>query len=112
MNKVPSGFKSSEFYLSSIGTLVGIAVMLGYVPADQATHLEEQMRVFIEALQVAFGALITLVSTIAYIYSRLKIKQKAMESGTDTEQVPTHEAEQVQPSTATTSPSQSSYIVQ
>ncbi len=82
MIKIPSGFKSSEFYLSLVGSIVGISIMLGYITPEQGKNLEAQLKLFIDALEVGFGALLAIVSTVAYIYSRLKLKQTAIQAST------------------------------
>lgn len=88
LQKLPSGFKSSEFYISLASSITGIAIMLGYITPEQGQHLDQQLKVFIDSLEVTFGALLAIVSMVAYIYSRLKLKQTTIENSTPSETMP------------------------
>lgn len=71
MQQVPqikSGFLSSEFALSVGNSIAGIAVMLGYLPPAQADQ-------FSQAVVSTFGGIIVIVSTVIYVWGRVKLKQ-------------------------------------
>lgn len=71
--QVQSGFKSSEFYITLINNAVGIAVVLGYLTPAQADD-------FVKAVVSIIGSVVIIISTVAYIWSRLNLKAAAVKS--------------------------------
>jgi hypothetical protein len=62
-----SGWKTSEFWTAILSSLVGIMVVLGWITPEMQSGLSE-------AIAQAVGGLISIVSTVAYIFSRAKVK--------------------------------------
>lgn len=63
------GVLTSEFYLTLLNTLTGLAVTLGYLTPVQADAFQEGL------IQMIGGAMVVF-STIAYIYSRTVLKKE------------------------------------
>ena len=79
--QIKPGYKSSELYITLVTQLVGLGVMLGYVPADQADT-------FINAIISVIGGLMVIIPTVVYIASRIRLKQTAVASGTNSSSLP------------------------
>jgi nicotinamide riboside transporter PnuC len=62
-----SGWKTSEFWTAILSSLVGIMVVLGWITPEMQGALSE-------AIAQAAGGLISIVSIVAYILSRTKVK--------------------------------------
>jgi cytosine/uracil/thiamine/allantoin permease len=62
-----SGWKTSEFWVAILSSLVGIMVVLGWITPEVQSQLTE-------AIAQAVGGLISIVATIMYILSRAKVK--------------------------------------
>lgn len=61
------GFKTTEFYLSAIVAVLGLAGTLGFLTPDQAD-------VFTKSITEIFGAVAAIYTTVRYIRSRTEIK--------------------------------------
>lgn len=103
---IKPGAKTSEFYISLIGYVIGIAIMLGYITPEQGQSLTTDLKGFIDALEIAFGALLSIVSLLSYLYSRYKLKKAVIDAGTNSS------TPLSTPTTAGTLPGKSSYIVE
>jgi hypothetical protein len=64
-----SGWKTSEFWTAILSSLVGIMVVLGWITPEMQGALSE-------AIAQAVGGLISIVATVAYIFSRAKVKSE------------------------------------
>lgn len=64
-----SGWKTSEFWTAILSSLVGIMVVLGWITPEMQSGLSE-------AIAQAVGGLISIVATVAYIFSRTKVKSE------------------------------------
>lgn len=62
-----SGWKTSEFWVAILSSVIGIMVVLGWITPEQQGQLSE-------AITQAIGGLISIIATIAYIFSRAKVK--------------------------------------
>ncbi len=78
---IKPGVKSSEFYVTMASSLVGLGVMLGYIPENQADA-------FVDAVVAVIGGLMVIVPTVVYIASRLRLKQTQVLSGTTSSTMP------------------------
>jgi len=67
------GFKTSEFWLTVIAQLLGVLALTGVVTPEQVTEFNKL------AVQV-IGGCIQLVTLVAYIMGRSKVKTSAVES--------------------------------
>ena len=63
-----NGFQTSEFAVSAATTIAGFAVMLGYLPVEKADA-------FTQAVTAVIGGMIVIISTVTYIWGRIKLKQ-------------------------------------
>jgi hypothetical protein len=93
----PRGVQTSEFWQSSIAALVGVLVMAGVIHPEHASEVTATM-------QVIAGAVLTLVTTVGYLYTRFILKKT-------TAVPPLLTAPSVPTSTASTAPSSPSYEV-
>lgn len=70
------GFKTTEFWLTVLAYVLPIAVMAGLLTSEQAQALLASVNEFLAALAALLVALGPVVSTVMYIYSRTKVKEK------------------------------------
>ncbi len=66
------GYKTTEFWLSLIGALTGIAVLLGFVTPEESTQLNT-------TITAAVGGVMSVISIVGYAITRAKTKTE----GTD-----------------------------
>jgi hypothetical protein len=76
LTKIKSGFLTSEFWLTISTFLVNIFVMLGYLSPREADD-------FVKAVATAFAAISTIIVTVFYLYTRMKIKTTIPAPSTD-----------------------------
>ncbi len=62
------GYKTSEFWGALITNLLGIAMLMGYVNAEEGEELGN-------AVKTLAGAVITIVTTLGYIHERTALKK-------------------------------------
>ena len=61
------GYKTTEFWLSLVGALTGIAVLLGYLTPEESDTLNSNITSVI-------GGVLTVISTVGYALARAKTK--------------------------------------
>lgn len=105
ITKNKSGFLTSEFWITVTTFIVNIFVMLGVLTPVEADD-------FIKAVATAFAAISTIIITVFYLYTRMKIKTAPPVVGTIVTPLPdATSGETLDPSgLPTTSPTQ--FIVQ
>lgn len=80
--KIKSGFLTSEFWLTVSTFIVNIFVMLGYLTPKEADD-------FVKSVATAFAAISTIIVTVYYLYTRLKVKTTIPVVSTTVEVLPT-----------------------
>jgi len=70
-NTLKSGIKTSEGWLTVVVAVLGLFTTLGYITPDQASELTT-------AIPQVIGGIVTIVTTVAYIWSRTKLKSAAI----------------------------------
>lgn len=73
------GVKTTEFWLTVLAYVLPIAVMAGLLTSEQAEALLGSLNTFLAALAGLLVALGPIASTVMYIYSRTKIKERDVE---------------------------------
>lgn len=68
MNTPKIGIKTSEFWLSIIAQLVGIALMANVISPDTS-------EAWVEGLQLIVGGMISIFTGVSYIVSRTELKK-------------------------------------
>jgi hypothetical protein len=78
------GWKTSEFWGALITNLMGIAMLMGYVNAEEGEELGN-------AVKTLAGAVITVVTTLGYIHERTALKKVSLDtaSSAKTPEAPT-----------------------
>ena len=76
-----SGFLTSEFWISLATLVVNILVTLGYLSPNQADD-------FVKAVATAFAAISTIIVTVFYLYTRMRIKTAQTVSSTSSVPLP------------------------
>ena len=65
---VRPGWQTTEFYVTIVASISGILLALGYLDQPSADAL-------VESVKALSGGIITIVSVVAYIWSRKKAKE-------------------------------------
>ncbi len=73
-NEVKAGFKTTEFLVVIITSVVSIAVAAGVLSGDEAQEITSASAEVINALADLAGALAPIVGGVTYIWSRTKVK--------------------------------------
>ena len=73
---IKSGFKTSEFYLTLIPTIISMLVLAGVVPVESQTQV-------LEMVKDAVAGIVAIVGIVSYITGRTEVK-KAYINSTDT----------------------------
>lgn len=71
MAEVKSGVKTSEFWVTLIPQLATVLVVVGVLPSEDVDAI-------VKAIAGVITGIVSLVSLIAYIRSRLELKKQAM----------------------------------
>jgi hypothetical protein len=71
---IKPGVKTTEFWLTVVNTLVGLAVTLGYLQPDEADTL-------VKGVVSVVGGLMILIPFALYIISRVTVKNAQAKSG-------------------------------
>lgn len=72
------GYKTTEFYLVIISSVLAVAVAAGYVSSGEATEISNSAAQVIEAVSKLVGALAPVISVVSYVWSRTKVKAAAV----------------------------------
>jgi hypothetical protein len=72
-----SGYKSTEFYTTLISTVVGLAVLAGFIKPEESS-------LFTNALVTIIGGLLTLIPPLVYIINRTWLKSKTINQSSTT----------------------------
>ncbi len=70
------GWKTTEFWLVVLGSLLTVAVAAGWITPEQSTQISDAAAQVIEAVAALVAALMPLISVVAYVWSRTKVKTK------------------------------------
>lgn len=73
-NEVKPGYKTTEFYIVIIGSVLSIAVAAGVLSGQEAQEITIASTEVINALTALAGALAPILGTVAYIWSRTRVK--------------------------------------
>ena len=89
--QIKPGFLTSEFWLTVVTFIVNIFVMLGYLTPAEADD-------FVKSVATAFAAISTIIITVYYIYSRIKVKTGSGETSTTSQVLPSATQSELPPS--------------
>ena len=74
IKNIKTGVLTSEFWLALATTVTGVLVTLGYLSPEQSDE-------FVRAVVAVMGGLVTITSTIAYLYGRVALKREQIRNG-------------------------------
>ncbi len=69
------GWKTTEFWVVVVSSLLAVGVAGGYVTPDQATSATNATGQAFEAAMKLVEALVPIVGPVVYVWSRTRIKQ-------------------------------------
>lgn len=80
-NKLKTGLLTTEFWITLATSATGIAVVLGYLTPVEADEL-------IKAIAQVIGGLLTIISTVGYIYGRVALKRQELQNSSQNSTLP------------------------
>ena len=74
MNPIQPGWKTSEFWISSVATLIGVLASVGVIAPDQVSVLNTEVGQIV-------GGIVAVIAIVQYIRSRTAVKVAGIKSG-------------------------------
>jgi len=68
-----SGLSTSSFWISAVSSVVGLLVLSGVMTSEEGDSLSK-------AIQAAAGAVVSIATTLGYVYTRLSLKQSVVDA--------------------------------
>ena len=74
-------YQTGEYWISVVTSIVGLLTTMGYMTVDEADHLTK-------AITALAGAAVTIASTVAYVVTRVQLKQRVVDALADASVIP------------------------